>query len=222
MKVNTCANRVLGVGFLAAQLFLLSPAHAQAAEWVDLFDGKSLDGWAKTKGDAVFEVKDGAIVGGGAAKTTFLFSDKEYGDFELEFEVKIHDLKINSGVQIRTKRFPSEKDVKTLKGPQVDLGKSPGRSGYIFCQGGGRWITPKEKLVGHSHMKNGEWNKVRVVAKGPRIQTWINGTQVNDLASEEDHKLFPSGVIGLQIHGVKDYDGNPRFVSWRNIRIREG
>jgi hypothetical protein len=61
--------------------------------------------------------------------------------------------------------------------------------------------------------------KLRVV--GPRIQTWINGTLVNDSASEEDYKRCPSGTIGLQIHGIRDYDGTPRRVSWRGIRLKK-
>ena len=36
----------------------------------------------------------------------------------------------------------------------------------------------KSDLTPHKHFKNGEWNQYRIVARGPRIQTWVNGNQV--------------------------------------------
>ena len=61
---------------------------------------------------------------------------------------------------------------------------------------------------------------MRVVAKGPRIQTWINGEAVADIVNEEVYKTNSKGMIGLQIHKVKKGSG-PSEIAWRNIRIRE-
>ena len=113
---------------------------------------------------------------------------------------------LNSGVQIRTRL--TRKNAKgqpreSVHGPQVDIGKSPGRSGHIFNQGNGAWITPKEDLVRNELMVNGQWNKLRVLAVGPRIQTWVDGKQVADVADDEAYAKYPSGVIALQVHGVK-------------------
>ena len=69
-------------------------------------------------------------------------------------------------------------------------------------------------------MKNGEWNKFRIVAKGSRIQTWINGTPVGDLTHEGVYATHPKGEIGLQVHGIKKGTG-PYDVYWKNIRIKE-
>jgi hypothetical protein len=82
------------------------------------------------------------------------------------------------------------------------------------------WLTPKERVVHHAHFKNGEWNAYRVVAKGPRIQVWINGQAVDDLMDEPIHQTQAKGFIGLQVHGIKKGDG-PFEVAWRNLRIRE-
>ncbi|MCH7226213.1 DUF1080 domain-containing protein [Haloferula sp. A504] len=206
---------------LPCLLFLVGPLQGEEPEWIDLFDGKTLEGWSKTGGDAVFEAADGTITGSGAKKTTFLVTKEDYGDFELVFEYKLHDLDLNSGVQFRSERTPSRERVNTLKGPQIELTKSPGRSGLIFRQGGGAWITPEDKLVRNNAAKNGEWNTVKLRVEGPRIQTWINGILINDSVSEEDHKRYPSGAIGLQVHGIRDYDGTPRRVSWRGIRLKK-
>jgi len=82
-------------------------------------------------------------------------------------------------------------------------------------------MTPKDKLIKHSKFKNGEWNHYRVVAKGPRIQTWLNGEQISDLTHEAIYKTHPKGFIGLQVHGTKGGAEKKWTVQWKNIRIRE-
>ena len=71
--------------------------------FVDLFNGKNLRGWKQRNGTATYEVVDGTILGRTAqgSPNSFLCSEKEYGDFELVFEVKV-DKGLNSGVQIRS------------------------------------------------------------------------------------------------------------------------
>ena len=77
---------------LFMSVFLLCCIHissAAAADWVDLFDGKTLNGWTVESGTAKYEVENGVIVGStvkGAANS-FLCTVKEYGDFILEFDV---------------------------------------------------------------------------------------------------------------------------------------
>lgn len=211
-----------------------------ADDWVALFDGQTLNGWQKADlGKAEYKVVDGTIYGKTVegSPNTFLASKKQYGDFELEFEVKVHD-KLNSGCQIRS-RGKTQADVdeearRTGKknrnnqlgrfhGPQVEIEASPGQAGYIYGEATGRgWLSPEpqDKKHSHDHMKNGEWNQYRIVAKGPRIQTWINGAMVADLTDKEVYKSHPKGHIGLQVHGIKAGTG-PYDVAWRNIRIRE-
>ena len=82
---------------------LLVGGNSFAGDWVALFDGKSLEGWTQRNGTATYRVEDGAIVGktNEGSPNSFLCTDKPYGDFELEFEVKV-DNRLNSGVQIRS------------------------------------------------------------------------------------------------------------------------
>jgi hypothetical protein len=86
----------------ALSTLILAPL-ARAADWVSLFDGKSLDGWVQKNGTATYRVENGAIVGRTAegSPNSFLCTVKDYADFELEFEVKVDDA-LNSGVQIRS------------------------------------------------------------------------------------------------------------------------
>lgn len=82
----------------------------QRDEWVSLFDGKTLNGWSVHSGFAKYNVEDDAIVGTTVTDSpnTFLCTDREYGDFVLEFEVNL-DPSLNSGVQIRSKIAEAEK-----------------------------------------------------------------------------------------------------------------
>ena len=151
---------------------------------------------------------------------SFLCTEKEYGDFELEFEVKVHD-KLNSGVQIRSK---SKEDSGRVYGPQVEIeasGEKGAEAAYVYGEATGRgWLTAQDRLKPHKVMKDGEWNQFRIVAKGPRIQTWINGQMIEDLTDEKIFETHPKGFIGLQVHGIRSGTG-PYTVAWRKIRIKE-
>ncbi|MCA9124571.1 MAG: DUF1080 domain-containing protein [Planctomycetaceae bacterium] len=221
-------NRFITALALILALPLVSPA---AEGWTSLFDGKSLSGWTQKNGTAKYTVVDGTIRGetNEGSPNSFLCSDKVYGDFELEFEVKVHDA-LNSGCQIRskTKEVASGKkkndEVGRVYGPQCEIeasGENGAEAGYIYGEATGRgWLTPEDKLIPHKLMRDGEWNKFRIVAKGPHIQTWINGQAVADLTDEAIYETHPEGFIGLQVHGIKAGTG-PFDVAWRNIRIKE-
>lgn len=213
-----------------ALTFMLLGAAASAAEadeWKPLFDGKTLDGWIQKNGTAKYRVEDGTIVGRTetGSPNSFLCTAKLYGDFELEFEVKVHD-RLNSGVQIRSKtKEPSgHQKFGRVYGPQVEIeasGEKGAEAGYVYGEATGRgWLTPQNRLKPHKHFKDGEWNKYRVVAKGPRIQTFINGHPIEDLTDKAIYETHPKGFIGLQVHGIPR-DQGPYEVAWRNIRIKQ-
>ena len=218
-----------------ACLLIASPLFAGslfAAEgWVSLFDGKTLDGWTQKNGTAKYEVVGNTIKGttNEGSPNSFLCSNKEYDNFELEFEVKVHN-SLNSGVQIRsqTKKTATGKGknnkVGRVNGPQVEIeasGAGGAEAGYVYGEATGRgWLTPKEQLKPHKHFKDGQWNHFRVVADGNRIQTWINDVAIADLIDDDILKTHPKGFIGLQVHGIKAGTG-PYDVSWRKIRIKE-
>ncbi|MPY90180.1 MAG: DUF1080 domain-containing protein [Luteitalea sp.] len=218
------------------------------AEWIELFDGSTLDGWVHMNGAHNFTVEDGAIVGrtveSSASMNSFLCSLQEFDDFELELETAI-DRITNSGIQIRTQVRPIkgtgrafESAAGRVNGPQVEIRRSykglPA-TGLLYGEAlGTDWLSSQEKVdKGHSHFIDEGWNKLRIVARGPRIQTWVNGHQIEDLVNEEIYETHPRGFIGLQVHGVSDRELNlpihtgsgvttsrPLVVKWRNIRLR--
>ena len=212
-------HRILTLA-LASLIGVSANADHHAKKFVSIFDGKTLEGWTQRNGTATYEVKDETIVGTTkkGSPNSFLCSNKLYGDFELLFEVKVHN-SLNSGVQIRSQTKGGPKG--RVNGPQVEIeasGEKGAESGYVYGEAAGGWMTPADKRKPHKHFKDGEWNKYRVLAEGARIQTWINDQQISDLMDKEKLKTHPKGFIGLQVHGV----GNrgPFDVAWRNIQIR--
>ena len=189
-------------------------------------DTKNLDGWSIKSGYASYKIHEKSILGTTAkgSGNTFLCTDKSYSNFELEFEVKCNN-KLNSGVQIRSQlKNPSSKYGGRVNGPQIEIeasGQNGAEAGYVYGEATGRgWLTPKERLKPHKHFKDGEWNKYRIIAKGNRIQTWINGNKIEDLTDEAIYKTHSTGLIGLQVHGIGTNAG-PLTVQWRNIKIKE-
>jgi hypothetical protein len=199
---------------------------AEEAAWTTLFDGETLNGWIQRNGTATYRVEDGAIVGRTEklSPNSFLCTEKDYADFELTFEVKLLNNELNSGVQIRSALSEGSllRPGGRVNGPQVEIeasGENGAEAGYIYGEACGGWMTPEDRLLPHKHFKDGEWNQYRIVAEGPRIQTWINGQPIEDLTDEEKFKSHPKGFIGLQVHGVGT--SGPYEVAWRNIKIRE-
>jgi glucose dehydrogenase len=216
--------------------------------WIDLFDGSTLNGWAHLNGAHHFTVEDGAIVGrtveASASMNSFLCTLQEFDDFELELETTI-DRITNSGIQIRSQVRPVamtgrsfEAAAGRVNGPQVEIRRSykgQPATGLLYGEAMGTdWLSSQTKIdEGHPHFVNEGWNKLRIVANGPRIQTWVNGQPVEDIVNEAVHKTHPRGFIGLQIHGLSAREVNlpanagsgittsqPLIIKWKNIRIR--
>ncbi|MEM9379040.1 MAG: DUF1080 domain-containing protein [Planctomycetota bacterium] len=188
---------------------------APADGWIELFDGKTLEGWTQRNGSATYAVEDGAIVGTTAkgSPNSFLCTDAFYGDYELEFDVKLFDDALNSGVQIRSHSIPTHKNGR-VHGYQVEVSTN-GHAGFVYDEARRGWLSKdRDDPARRAAFVNGEWNRYRVICLGPTIRTWINGVQVANVVDD----MSPTGFIGLQVHSVQ---GDPKWrVAWRNLRLR--
>lgn len=212
--------------------------------WQMLFNGKDLTGWTVRSGTAKFEVKDGIIIGTTVpmSPNSFLCTEREYGDFELELEVHC-DPELNSGIQVRSQIAKNGTQVTITKNPdnpktmtlpkdrvygyQIEIAKAKsGRSGGVYDEA--RRFVFLDDLVGkpeaQTAFKDDQWNRIRILCQGDRIQTWVNDIACADVRDKMDRK----GIIGLQVHGniavtgrviKKEYQKHQ--VRFRNIRIRE-
>jgi hypothetical protein len=170
-------------------------------------------------GTASYRVEDGTIVGQTTegSPNSFLCYEKEYGDFELQFEVKVDD-QLNSGVQIRSASKDEYRNGR-VHGPQVEIATNK-TAGYVYGEAlDTGWLSEdRSDSQAKAAFKRGEWNKYRVRAEGKSIKTWVNGVPVADLTDEKSG--MSSGLIGLQVHGIQKGTG-PYEVRWRNIRIKD-
>jgi len=216
------------MGLCVACVLVCGASLAEEEGWIKLFNGKDLDGWERKGGKATYKVEDGAIVGTSARNSTntFLCTKRHFADFVLEFEFKANP-RMNSGVQVRSNSLP-EYNKGRVHGYQCELeDEAQARDwwGGIYDEGRRGWLFPskddKEACARFSEQgkhvwKNGEWNKVKIEAKGDRIKTWINGEPRADL----EDGMTPSGFVALQVHGVGNRE-EPLSVRWRNIRLKE-
>jgi len=209
----------MALATLLLPIAMATSSPAAETGFVDLFNGQDLEGWTQRNGTATFRVEDEAIVGrtNAGSPNSFLCTDKEYGDFELKFEVKV-DTALNSGVQIRSQTAGGTPDGR-VNGPQVEI-SNDGMAGYLYGEAAGGWMTPAEDRQPHQHFQDGAWNSYHVVAFGDTIQVWINGHPISDLTHPARDETHPQGFLGLQVHGIRGGEG-PYEVRWRNLKLRD-
>ena len=191
---------------------------AQQDGWQALFNGTDFRGWTQLNGQATYKVKDGVIIGISKMNTpnSFMCTEKDYGDFILEFEVKV-DAALNSGVQFRS-LSKADYAKGRVHGYQVEIDPSErAYSGGIYDEARRGWLYPlSQNPMGRAAFKNGRWNHYRVEAIGNTIRTWINGVNCANLVDDQT----ASGFIGLQVHSIHHKDQEGARVMWRNIRIK--
>jgi putative membrane-bound dehydrogenase-like protein len=165
-----------------------------------LSNGKDLTGWVGD--EALWSVEEGAIVGKtkGLNHNEFLRSELIAGDFRLALEVKLTPNTENSGIQFRSEALPDGE----VNGYQADVGA--GWWGKLYEELGRGLLWDKS---GENHVKPGEWNAYEIVARGSKIETFINGQKCVDLDDPEGARR---GIFALQLHS-----GGPMEVRFRNL-----
>src|SRR5664279_4008297 len=206
---------------LIAGIFIISISDAQSNGWVNLFDGKTLNGWKKLAGKAEYAVQNGMIVGTTVANSgnTFLATEKEYGNFILELDIKIESVKGNSGVQTRSHYDPAGHNGNGLVyGRQVEVDPSGRKwSGGIYDEGRRQWLYPLTlNTKAQDAFKVNEFNHYKIECIGNETKTWINGIPVAYLVDTIDQK----GFIALQVHQINDSNEVNKKIYFKNIRIK--
>ena len=212
-------------GFVILALASTVAASAQpGGGWTNLFDGKTLNGWNKITGSAEYKIENGEIIGLTVPNSpnTFLVTDKEYGDFVLELEVKVDDTTSNSGIQFRSHYNPEMADGHGGKGRvygyQFELDPSSRAwTGGVYDEARRDWLYPLSlNPAAQSAFKRNEYNKIRVECIGNNIRTWVNGTSCAYVIDTVDKK----GFIALQVHAIPKPELAGEKIHWRNIRIK--
>jgi hypothetical protein len=208
--------------FPALFIFFFSAitVHGQK-NWVKLFDGTTLTGWKQMAGTARFEVYQGTIMGVSVPNSpnSFLVTETEYSDFDLEFEFMTGDTSANSGVQFRSHFDPAANNGKgKVYGYQFELDPSSRRwSGGIYDEGRRDWLYPlslNQKAESAFRLK--EFNKMHIECVGGETRTWVNGVPAAYMVDMTDYH----GFIALQVHAAPKPELAGQRVFFRNIRIK--
>ncbi|MBM3495544.1 MAG: DUF1080 domain-containing protein [Armatimonadetes bacterium] len=212
---------LIGLAIALAGQFRAGASPAQRGDgFVDLFNGRNLDGWVLLgKAGPGYVVENGVLVapadGGGN-----LYTDRDYSDFVLRFEFRL-DKAGNNGVGIRA---PLGGDA-AYDGMEVQIldDYDPMYANLQPAQYCGS-IYRVAAVKRGATKKAGEWNSEEISAIGRRVRVKINGKTVVDadlnkitdrsVLLEHPGMLRSTGRIGFLGHG-------PSRVEFRNIRIRD-
>ncbi|MCX2431137.1 3-keto-disaccharide hydrolase [Pedobacter sp. GR22-10] len=195
---------------------------AAAQKTKPLFDGKTLTGWKAVAGAAPYKAENGMIVGTMTKDTpnSFLITEKEFGDFILELDVKLEGDNTNSGIQTRSHIKPEGNRGKGLVyGRQVEIDPTARAwTGGIYDEARRLWLYPLElNPAARSLYKKNEFNHYRIECMGNETKTWVNGKPVAYVIDTLDQ----SGFIGLQVHSIgNNLENDGKKVYFKNINIQ--
>ncbi len=200
-------------------LILSLPSYAGENDgWVNLFNGKNLQGWKQLNGKAKYEVKNGAIVGTTVYGTpnSFLVTEKNYSDFVLELDLMLEG-NMNSGIQFRSESKPEYNNGR-VHGYQCEVDPSARAwSGGIYDEARRGWLYTLElNPAAKPAFKVSGWNHYRIECIGNSIRTWLNSVPVAWVIDD----MTPEGFIALQVHSVGSKEKEGQKIHWKNIRIK--
>ena len=181
-------------------------AKLEASKKVSIFDGETTKGWHNPYdwGEVSVKEKEIRLV---ANKKFFLMSDKQYGDYIFEGEVKLPEGKSNSGFMLRGQ----EKKNKVF-GYQAEADPTDRKwSGGLYDEGRRQWLNPlADQPKAQEAFKKTDWNKYRIVCEGDHLKIFVNGIKTTDYHDPVDLE----GAIGLQHHGE-----NGQVYAFRNLKV---
>ena len=206
------ATRTISAVFIGLAFAQCSPA-----AWVNLLNGKNLDGW-EVVGDGFWNVlSDRTLVGQrDPAKPTdhqcWLYTKKEFGEYDLHVEFWLR-WGGNSGVSIRdTSR------AQYAQGAKWDPKRTPSHIGYEIqiANDGDEYGTGSVYLFDKAKtgfQRDFDWNSLDIESRKDIIRVKLNGHPVAE--STGDPARSKVGPIGFQLHDHKC------VVMFRNVRIQE-
>ena len=208
---------LLAIGAVAGE------GHAAEAARTALFDRRTLDGWVQRNGTATYRVEDGASSGktSEGSPNSFLCTVKEYGDFELKFEVKVDDA-LNSGVQIRSKsKERTGEDGRAARARPAGRDRDQRTAGFVYGEAlATGWLHATRRRPRRTRLQErASGTSTASCAKGKSIKTWVNGvpspTCVDEKTKYDDGLHRPAG--SRHQAGHRTLRGG-----WRDLRLRRG
>jgi hypothetical protein len=198
--------------------------------WILLFDGVSTNGWTTSRGQPIpeggWEIINGClntVIGG---KGGDIITVNEYSDFELSVDFKITP-GCNSGIKYFFTTYESGENL-GCEYQIIDdkLGEDTKQANHL-CGSFYDVLAPIEskKKVNPP----GEWNTIRVVSKGKKVEHWMNGIKILEftrgdkiftdaVSKSKFNKVVPPFGMVEKGHILLQYHGG--LVSFKNVKIR--
>jgi len=217
-----------GIYLVTAELPKLSKKEIKQG-WVLLFDGVSTKGWLTPAGKPIpagWEIKNGCISTVKDGKGGDIITTGEYSDFDLSVDYNIEP-GCNSGLKYFYTKYATGGNLGMEYQILDDKLAEDNKKENHLC-GSFYDVLPvnadKKKINAP-----GEWNTIRIVSKGKKVEHWLNGVKILEftrgdksysdaVALSKFNKSVPAfgmvekGHILLQEHGG--------VVSFRNIKIK--
>lgn len=222
----------------------------EAEGYVPLFTGLDLQGWKVPEGDnghwkVVDQVVDCDAQSESAAKDKSLWSQREFGDFQLVVDWRIkatpyvnprvyHILADGSeelGPDGKPKPYPQPDSdsgiyLRGMGKYQVNIWCWPVGSGEMYGVRRDAVLPPEVRAGATPRLKAdkpvGQWNRFDITVRGSTVKVLLNGKAV--LPGVTIPGLPQRGPIALQHHGSQtngQWTSPPSLVQFRNIFIRE-
>jgi hypothetical protein len=192
------------LGLLVSSAFV----QAQDKDFVQMFDGKTLNGWKVNENEKSFSVQDGAIVAHGDRSHAFYVgADRPFKNFEFKCEVQTKE-NSNAGIFIHTKF--QEKDWPKI-GYECQVNNSYNKDPQ---KTGGLYNTVK---VLKAPAKDNEWFTYYIKVDGKHVTVKINDQTVVDYeepANKEGTIKLSEGTFALQAHDPGS------TVMFRNLQVK--
>jgi hypothetical protein len=189
--------------------------------FVQIFDGTSLNGW---DGDPTYwRVEEGAIVGeiteAGNSGVNYRSEPVE----DLPHALRGYQADIDGKNNYTGQNYEERKRTtlayigqKTKINPQEKEGNLRANVERNAWLG----LEVVEELGDREEMKkvvrSNDWNEIHIVAKGNRLQHYVNGTLMSDVTDEDPANRSMKGYLGMQVHV-----GPPMQVAYRNVYLKE-
>jgi hypothetical protein len=218
---------------LGSILWLSSAALSAESEFVALFPNDGVPtGWIvrawddvrkPAEGNPVWRVENG-VLHGGEPRGCWLLSEKEYGDFILEFEFKLGE-RGNSGCALRAP-MAGDPAFDGLELQMADFRYNPEAKPSELTGGLYRAVAPVRQVY-----RPTEWNRYHIECRGSKVIVDLNGERILDVNLEEQTATVKRhngedapplkdrprrGHIGFQ-----ELSRDGAHVQIRNARIRE-
>ena len=191
-------------------LTLLTAATLRAEE-KNIFNGKDLTHFKAAESAGFWRAENGILIGenDAAKKGNYLWTEKSYQDFVIEFDVRwktTTDRGVDTGLEMRSPKIQLQLGISGSL--RVDM------SGSFYTGGKPAYPEVGQAKDAKKLMKpEGEWNTFRIQAKGNTFTCWINGTKASEYT---DEKFSGAAPIGLQIH-----PGVVMKCEYRNVKLAE-